>query len=248
MFNLIKADLYRIFNKKGIYVFAAVCSLGFLGMIYLVDSPNFTFSDYESFAGMVISFIPIIIGPFIIGLIYNDDLRSKSLQSAIGHGMKRSTIIITKFIVAMIMLGVILLGFLALLVSAPYMFAFAQGSFFESPLIKIFFTESLRSVVYIALTTMVVFVTQKPTVVTTVYLLLATQTLSGILSLILGLNFIVDNFGNVMMYLPTNLVTTFNSNLLQNISSYKEPFILAVMIVMSIIVSIVLFNKKELEF
>lgn len=248
MLQLIKADLYRIFNKKGLYIFSGICTVGFLLVLYLVKTPNFDFNTYTSFVSMVASFICIIIGPFIMGLVYNDDLRSKSLQSAIGFGMKRSQIVITKFIVAMIMYAVICFGFGALILTAPYMFAIPVGNIMQSALLTNFGIEVLRGIVYMAIASIAAFGTQKTTIVTTAYLLIATQTVSGILGLVLGMDFLTNLFGNLSQYLPSNMITRLNMQLLGGPVDIKFPILIAVSVVVSILVSIILFNKKELEF
>lgn len=248
MTNLIKADLYRIFNKKGLYIFSGICSVLFLVMMYLVHYPSFGYNDYVSFIQMLSSFIGIIIGTFVVGLVYNDDLRSKSLQSAIGFGMKRSQIVITKFIIALIMYSMITLGFLALIESVPYMFAIPVESKMHNVLLMIFLGEVLKGIVYMALTSIVVFATQKTTIVTTIYLLLATQTISGILSMVLGMDFVVNLVGNTTQYIPTNAITELTAQLISNTVPSKGLIVFTLSIVGSLLVSIGLFGKKELEF
>ncbi len=248
MFNLIKADLYRIFNKKGLYIFSGISTILLLLIVYLVKTPTTTYDDYVMIVSMVVSFSSIIIGAFIVGLVYNDDLKSKSLQSAIGFGMKRSQIVLTKFIVSVFMYSVIFLGFLALVISIPYMFAITVNPDMFNQLITNFGVEALRGIVYIALTSIVVFATQKPTVVTTAFLLLATQTIANIASLVLRMGFIVRTFGNLSKYLPTNAVSQLNMNLYSNLPIGQEIITICIAIIGSIILSIALFNKKELEF
>lgn len=248
MADLIKADLYRIFNKKGLYIFSGICSVLFLVMMYLVHYPSFGYGDYVSFIQMVSSFIGIIIGTFVVGIVYNDDLRSKSLQSAIGFGMKRSQIVITKYIIALIIYLIITSGFLALIESIPYMFAFPIEAKLHSALLMIFLGEVLKGIVYMALTSIVVFATQKTTIVTTVYLLLATQTISGILSMVLGMDFVVNLLGNVIQYIPTNAITDLTGQLINNAMPTKGLIVFAITVIGSILLSIGVFGKKELEF
>lgn len=248
MSNLIKADLYRIFNKKGLYIFSGICSVLFLLMIYMVHYPSFTYLDYLSFIQMLTSFIGLIIGTFVVGLVYNDDLRSKSLQSAIGFGMKRSQIVITKFIVALVVYLIISLGFLALILSAPYMFAIPQMPGILKSLLIMFFGEVTRGIIYMALSSVVVFGTQKPTFNTTVYLLLATGTVVNIAGMILNVGFIKNTFGNLGQYLPSNALSIFIAKLTSDVFSTQDFIIVIATIIISLIASIVVFNKKELEF
>lgn len=248
MIQLIKADFYRIFHKKTMYAYVGFCALAFMGLVILLNGNGMTGNTYVAFASIVTNFMGLFIGTFIVALVYNDDLKSKSLQSAIGFGMKRPAIIVTKFVVAIIMLIIISLGFSALVALVPVVFGYTLEATAPKLLSGHILVEVIKIIAFIGLVSIAAFAIQKPTFVTTIFILLATGTFSNLLGLILGQGFIVKIFGDLMQYTPTVMGTTFVTDLIAGGLRLELIAGIVAYAVIGAVISAILFKNKELEF
>lgn len=248
MVQLIKADLYRIFNKKTMYVYVGFCAVAFVGLMLLMNANGMDAKSYPTFVSVITNFMGLFVGTFVVALVYNDDLKSKSLQSAIGFGMKRSTLVFTKFGLALIMFAIMVLGYSALVAIMPQVMGYTLEAQTVTIIAGNIMIEVVKIIAYIGLVSVVAFAIQKPTFVTTIFILLATGTFGSLLGLILGQGFMIKIFGNLMQYTPTVMGNTYMINLSENVQRFDAIGAILIYALVGLVVSAILFKNKELEF
>ncbi|WP_461246820.1 hypothetical protein [Treponema sp. R6D11] len=235
MLNYIKADLYRIFSKKSLYiVFASFLAL-FLIAIY-VQSGSMTNGRVSTLEDYIFMFLNIILGIYLFNTIYNDDLNARSLPSLIGFGIKRSVIIISKFIIAIIISAV-----LYFLVSLCFYFVISLMGFAVNivGLAQIVLASLFKLLALFSVASVVVYGTQKASVSIVAFVLLITGFVSQMLLLILN----QMGFDKLYNYSIGPITTSLVNNPSVNAA---VPYLIYV--IFFIALSIFAFKKKDLEF
>ncbi|MDR2416213.1 MAG: hypothetical protein LBD75_06535 [Candidatus Peribacteria bacterium] len=113
MFNYIKADLYRIFRKKSMYMYFGILAIGYILMLVI-----FSITEGGKILGEIspiFMLVSLFGGGYLFATVYNDDLTAKTLPALIGFGIKRRMIVIAKFIVHTLMTLLLCLGTLLLI-------------------------------------------------------------------------------------------------------------------------------------
>lgn len=250
MKQLIKADFYRIFNKKGLYAFSLICATLFLGIMFIVVDADFHETTYMVIVSIVSSFVPLVIGLYTASLVYSDDIKSKSIQTAVGFGVSRFKIMISKLLVSTSITTILSLMFMVLILITPTLFGFEVSKESIARLSYQLFAEFLKTVIFMAIIGGISFTVQKATVVTTVFVLLATGTVNSILGLILGQNFVVGLIGDLQPYLISNLSSKLSMSLISGEfeSAISSGVGLLIYIPVVIILTMLVFKDKELDF
>lgn len=248
MLNYFKAEFYRIFHKKSFYIFLASCSVLFIAATFIASGQIKSGLDYAQFMGFITQMIPIFIGIYTFGLIYGDELRSKSMQTAIGFGHTRFEIIINKLFVSFALLLISYIVMMIHVMVLPLFLGFSLSSEVTGMIAFQFFTPLFQTFIYFSIASIMAFYTQKATSAMLSFVLLATGTVNLIVSLILGQRFLIDLVGDLRPYLLTNIINQINAGYFNhNLSA--DLFIGPVLyLAFSVAVATLLFNRKELEF
>lgn len=243
MLNHIKADIYRISKKKSLYFMLFLFSAGFITMSIAVKENNF-----YSLILLIISLSPVLIGIYVFSTIYGDDLKAHSMQTAIGFGTKRSTLVLTKFIEAVILLFFFHLYALAHVFLVDFFLGYHLGmSIFKDLFIQLVVNFIAILALY-GLSSNLIFTTQKSIISIVAYLLLALGVVDQILQLILSLPLIVKIVGNLQKFLLTTAQANLYSGIIQGADIIMPLTIILVYIFGGIALSVFLFDRVELDF
>jgi len=102
MLNYIKAEFYRIFWKKGMYIyFGSLIMLMLLG-VYLGAS-NITLSGIKNVTIVSFTLFGTAASAYLLSVVYGDDFAAKTLANVVGFGVDRWVIVVTKFLLNVIM-------------------------------------------------------------------------------------------------------------------------------------------------
>lgn len=249
MINYIMADIKRILYKKSFLICVATFFIIYAGLIFIYFNPTFTSEMYVAKTISYLSYFPLIVGLFVFMSVYADDFKCKSMQVAIGYGFSRKKIIISKLFESFLMLLCIFVITSAMIIIVPSLLGLYLTSQLRLNLVFTMFSEMLRTLGYIAISAIVVFLTQNAVDGIIVYVLLATKSIYIILSMILGQDIIVNIFKDLSRYLYTNQLYMAKAVLLQ--SGYLEigtVIVIVLYIFIPTLISTIIFNKKELEF
>ena len=98
MKNLIAADITRIFRKPSYRIALAVCFV--LALIWAVQAKTDVWNGYTFVAGQAaaLNLCGYILGISIYISVYADEFSSNSMQCLIGHGVSRFRLLLAKFI------------------------------------------------------------------------------------------------------------------------------------------------------
>ncbi len=173
MRRLIRADIRRILKKRSVVVLFCI-ALAFLGM-HVVGSclaygkdPVVPVKGLMSHMGMP----ELVIGLVILFGVYSDDFRSMSYSSVIGRGLTRSKLVLAKLLDTVI-LTALMYGIITLVLRLGLLFV---GCDFTPRLSRAFymtiFITVYKTVGYIALSSMILYITNNIPVTTISLLLL----------------------------------------------------------------------------
>ena len=249
MTNYISADLRRIFRKQ-IFLCAFGAFAGcFVLLVFIYFNPSFTAEMYVSKMTSFMSFFPLVVGLLTFLSVYADDFKCRSMQIAIGYGMPRWRIIFAKLLESTVLLLATAAGMAVLLAAASLLLGLAPTSQQMASLVLTAAAEFLRALGYIAISAVVVFLTQNATGGTILYVLLSSKSVYIILTMLLGQDFLLGTVGDLTEYLYTALLYTCKTGLIQGGQPYVSLiFALFVYVALPTIISAIGFRKKELEF
>ena len=124
MRNLIRADLFRILKSKTIYIgplIAIICFVaGVMSRLNNIgrNATGYTKGVWEALDGFL---IPLVITVPVFIAVFSHELKSKSMQCVLGHGLTREKLIIAKLLDAAILVTAIfvLITVAAILMASP---------------------------------------------------------------------------------------------------------------------------------
>lgn len=249
MNNYIFADIKRILHKKSFLAAAGIYAGIFLFMMFIYFNPTFTADAYIAKTKNFLSFFPFLIGLALFLSVYYDDFKSKSMQIAIGYGIPRYKIVLSKFIESVVLFAVTALCILVIVLVAPAAMSLSLNATQITELISGVFTEMLRAIGYVTISAVPVFYTQNAVSGTICTVLLSSKTVLIFSSMILGQDFIVNSLGNLTKYLFTVQLYSAQSAFVQS-GSFSLSLIptITVYVFLPVLLSVLCFNKKELEF
>ena len=249
MYNYILADIKRICHKKSFLMTVGAFIGLFLLMMFIYSNPTFTENTYVAKATSFLGYFPLIIGLIVFLSVYYDDFKSKSMQVAIGYGMRRYKVVLSKIIesIVLFVLSIIIIGIITMIV--PVLLGLELNG---SQITEILFTliiEMLRAIGYISISSIPVFYTQNAVNGTILYVLLSSKTIMLLLSIILGQDFVVNIFGNLTKFVYTVGLYGIRSTFMQTgIINMSIVLMGIIYVIIPTIISICGFKKKELEF
>lgn len=98
MNRYMKADFYRIFGRLSRYITLFVLFAAFGGIFYAVSEGSTPYELVEAVTQIVNTAVCPVFGLVEYGVVYGDDLKAKTMQIAIGTGISRKKVILTKWV------------------------------------------------------------------------------------------------------------------------------------------------------
>ena len=247
MIKLINGEIYRLLHKKSMYIYFASLAAGYF-LIAFIRSGGFGAGSITSDALNFFSFLPAIAGGFLFPAIYTDDLNAKNLITLVGFGIGKAKIVAAKFILTAIS-GVVLFALAPLLL---YVTHAAFGWAADTGAMVMVFSVSLKYLLvtlgYSALAGIAVYGLQRATFAIVLYILLAFNIIGGLITV-----FLVNIFGaDLALILSGRLMSGIADRIFSGIIG-DGPLMLPVVeyiiyVGVALFVSVIAFNKKEMEF
>lgn len=249
MRNYILADMNRICHKKSFLVAVGAYMGLFLIMVFIYFNPSFTPAAYVAKTSTFLSFFPLFVGLLVFLSVYYDDFKSRSMQIAIGYGMPRYKVVLSKVMESVLLLfaTVFCIGIIILII--PAVLGIALGQAEAAELIATIIVEALRAIGYICISTIPVFYTQNAVNGTILFVLFSSRTVMILLTMILGQDIFVNIVGNLTQYFYTSLLYSTRSLFVQTGTVSIALFgAVTAYIIFPTMLSVIGFRKKELEF
>lgn len=246
MNNYINADLYRIFRRIPRWIMIVLV----LGVMVIMFWPNSnstsTIIELIDLLESVLKYVPIYIGFIEMIYIFGDDFAGKTAQIAIGTGIKRSQLIIAKWleIIIVVAVDVVLVVFVSLLLSV-----IKTHTLPAELLIDIFahvVVSILATAAFMALVFPIMFSMQNITVAFLIYMLLASGAINKIIGYLCNAKYIrMLNLGN---YTLSNCLNVFRSRMILGTFQFGSALGVTIYVGVTLWLTCFLYKKRELEF
>jgi ABC-type transport system involved in multi-copper enzyme maturation permease subunit len=247
MFNYLRGEIYRILHKKSLYIYFVALALGYILLSFVIMGDK-SAAALEERAGIILNFLSPVAGGYLFAALYTDDLNSKNLSTLIGFGVGKAKIIFSKLILMLLFSGV----FFAIVPLFMYAISAIFGASLFGTILGSVYTAALGTFLQVfafaALSAIVVYGLQRPTFSMVLYILLTSVLISQILSMILNMKLIKDVIPGISDHLMMGIVQRLTAGILTN-GPIEAPIIeYVVYVAVAVIISILAFRKKELEF
>lgn len=245
MKGFIKAGLHRIGGRKQRTITLLAIYL-VLGAFFVKAVDHYTMYEVTNVLTKFFGAIAMLFGVIEYIFVYADDIKSKTMQVAIGAGAKRSQIVLAEWLQATFL---ILLDVAVLLVILYASFLVCGTPTNAEGLRDIclwgLFRALNASTAY-ALAAVFVFWLQTTTMPMLIFLAAVLGTLDTIMTVIVDMGFL--SALNLKKYLIFTLLDTMQARAIMGIFPAGETLIYAVEMLLLYAVTCHLFKKKELEF
>lgn len=251
MWNYVLADYRRILKRTPRIIYVAAYEAILLLIMFIAWRKGGAGFDGESLMGSIDLWF-IAMGGLLLGFgtlinVYADDFKAKTMQVAIGIGIKRLQVVISKVVQAAMLIITDVL-FTAILI---VVFSVISGAALGAPQIGRLVIECLmiliRNVCWISIVSILVFKLQGMIMPMVVYVLLS----FGILGLLAG---IVTGIGPAFMekiplreIMPDNVLSTFETSLIDGGFAFFAFIGIVIYIVLGVYITYLLFRKQELD-
>ena len=246
MIRYIKADFYRVFTKISRYIVLGLLFILLGVILYAVAKNNATVYQLVDLLVKAIPYVAVAFGLVEYIYVYVEDFKAKTMQIAIGTGIPRRKVVLTKWVE----FGLLCLLDYIVMIALIFIICAFNGLRFEGDSAKdvyiLFLFGWLKAFVCVGFTMIVVFRTQATTGGLLLYLALSAGVVKVLLSTIFDLNFLA----------PLHLSTILFSNLLETarsravLGTFSTLHIIGILIYIGVcyLATTLLFRKKELEF
>jgi ABC-type transport system involved in multi-copper enzyme maturation permease subunit len=241
MNQYIHADMKRI-HSYPLHWFWLIAVYAIIGGIAFYQGSHGTAESYLETANMVAGSLCILLGIIIFISVFAADMRTRTMQAAIGSGVSRREVIYAKDTEGMILI-LVYYGIAGLILTlAPMLFhlQIAIDAIWMTTL-----KSMLETMVYFDISMILICATLRTNYAEILYILFAFQIVDGLLSL--GLGYLASNFSfpDLTGFLFSSLAASFFKDPALNILSLAG-IVLYLIIPVEIAQSV--FKKKELEF
>lgn len=247
MNNLFKADLLRIFRRVSRWICIGIFYVITILVLFPWDKDAITTSvTMRDNIKTVLEFGVFYVGLIEIFFILGDDFKAKSIQVAIGLGVKRKLFLNTKYMEFVV---VCLFDLLSTLV-VGLIFSLCLGYMLDAKqvlsVIIVMFCSLLSIVCYLSICMPLMFFTQSIGFGTILYIALSFEGVNQIVGIIAGFDKIAKY--HIQTYSLTEMLHVNCSRLLLGTVSIKAIIGIVIYLFVSFQIAKILFKRKELEF
>ena len=242
MLKLIHGEVYRLFHKKSMYLYFAILLIGYF-LVAFVRSGGFDEESVLQDVMTLFNLLPALIGGFLFVAIYTDDLNAKNLITLVGYGLSKAKIVLAKFIIGAVFAAVAF-ALMPLFHCGVYALL---GHAATTDQMTVIFIISLKfflmTLAFFSFSSIVAYGVQRTTFAIVAYILFAFNIVG---SLLVAATKMLSS--KIAEYLLTGLT---DKVLIGMISG--DPVVLPILgcvvyIVVAMVLSVVAFHKKEMEF
>lgn len=247
MIKYIRADLYRLWRRIPRLVMLALVLLA-VGDIYKPgDNAGSTILDLIDMFESTLKYVPVYFGVIELMYIFGDDFAGKTAQIAIGTGVTRREVVISKWLEVIINTAIdasvmTVMVLIECLIKTHTMPISLVGAVLVHLLVCIMATAAFMSLVL-----PIMFAMQNITVAFLIYVLLASGLVNKLVDFLSNqIKFIrVYHLGSYTLY---NCLNVFRSRLILGSFNITSLIGVTIYVAAALMATILIYNKKELEF
>jgi hypothetical protein len=246
MINYIRAEIYRILHKKGLYIFFGALALLYIVFV-LIRSGDIKSTSIVTDATYVSSLLAMLAGGCLFAAIYTDDLGSKNLTTLIGFGLSKIKLVFAKLIL-MTLSGAVVFGLVPLFMYTVYASLGWPAAGSDLATVYILISKAfLATVAYAALAGIVVYGVQRATFAMVLYILLVSGIVSQLITQLLML-MASDIAPGIASHMVPGIAGRLSAGLTAGDSIIAPVAECLAYAVIAASLSALAFNKKEMEF
>ncbi|MCR5093930.1 MAG: hypothetical protein K6B72_08155 [Lachnospiraceae bacterium] len=261
MRNCIMADIRRVQKKRSFLICLAIeaALLVLAGLLaYAVPLPismtgsekGGTAPSMEIYIMIAFFFYPLFVGIPIFSAIYSDDFKSRSMQTAIGFGITRRKLIWARFFEVLILALETAVLFTAIVYAVDLWTGISFGDATDM-ILKQVWIKDFEIIGFLSISLIIVYGTQKPGSGMVLYILLLMGVFSALITLADMIPFFSRNHIKISEYVPSGVVSTMQKAIFGDDPGKAVIAGLCFTvfyILLPVILSIRIFEKKELDF
>lgn len=249
MLNYIAADTKRILKKRMFLLTAGLFIGLYILILFIKSGPTYKANALIEDIRSLSSWFSFIVGLPIFLSVFADDLKAKTMQVAIGFGMSRNKVILSKLIETAVLSLLISVISIAVMIFVPIGIGITLNTTQVYAIVVTMFIEAIHLIAFISISMPFVFFSQNATGGLIVYVLLSSKMVQLILSIILEKEFITSIFGHASKYLLSLNLYEWKSNILTSGDIFTmQILVTAIYIAAPVILAMYLFEDRELEF
>ena len=275
MRRLVFTDLFRAQKKKSyVIMMGLVVALIIIVAIIAFVWPSKAAEEsgkaerFQTLNNIVSTFIPFLVGIPVFQAVFTDDFKSRTMQTAIGRGISRSRLVLSRFLEAcMLIVEAMAIFSVVTLIAALAVGTSVSGTFL---LLAHLWVDASLIVAHLSVCMFFVYASQNTSLGLVFFILFAANVFGLLLKLVDSIPFLNDNGIEISKMVPTGVHTNMSNYLFgtkavldtTDISKLLEPAIEAnfgkalvygivfvgVYIILPVFLSQAVFRKKELEF
>ncbi len=248
MANCIFADMPRVLKKTSVLILTILEVALIIGGVFVIrflpfiglNVPLGSILDLASTLFLLFTALPVFL------VVFGDDIKSKTMQSAIGYGVSRTKLLIARFLEIILIMIVIMLILIAEMLVITLIFKVpmtGNQSFLNA--VKDLGISALESACYIAIAMIAVFWTQSMALAQTLYLCLMFGVVDMLISMTSFIPFLSKHHIDLGKYTVSGLIDTARSGV--SYAPVMWVVVVAAYIVLPLVISAAVFRRKELS-
>ena len=248
MLNYIRADLSLILRRVqryAIVLLALIASMVYVVFIYKTTSWNSV--NFVSCATVCLTVQGIVLGLFEMSFVFTEDFQAKTMQVAIGRGLSRRKVVLTKFLE----FGMLqILDMVVLLIVMSVFGAFTGIHLLAEQVLEIFSwccCSWLTTMTVASLTSIALFRFQKAGLLLILFLILSFDPVNALLSWLQDNNAIAAQL-NLTRFTYESVNSIFRSRLVLTNFDVLSFIGILIYIIGAYALTCFLFEKQEMEF
>lgn len=244
MINYILADFKRIFVRVSRLVSIAIIIALMIWVGYLTrESGGLGFLNVFK---QILTYMPVPLGVIELLAIFSDDFKAKSMQIAIGCGLGRNRVIVAKWLQMVIFSLIDWFAVMLLSILASFVFGNKIPAVVLGELSVIVLHSILRNITICAYVGIVVFMLQSITTPMILFILLST----GIVETIVKMASMDPSVALLKLdsRTPLGMINYAQTRLSMGMFPLFTYICIALYIALGLVITMILFKKRELEF
>lgn len=248
MIKYIRADLYRIFRRKARIIIALLFIYLTVDQFWPGKQADTTIVDAVDVIESVLKYAPPILGFLEMFYVFADDFAGKTAQIAIGTGIKRIQVIMTKWVDMLILISLDLMVLTGLSAGLAQLQAGSMPAGLSSSLVAHVVVAIISTMAYVSIVMPIMFAMQSVTLSNILYLVLSFGLIFKLLGFVSQLERLQKfNIGSITL---TNALNVLRSRMLLGSFHIVRVSFIAIVIYTAagIAVTYLIYRNRELEF
>lgn len=244
----IRADFYRVLHRIPRWIMLAIFWYAVVnaGLAGMGSEEGLIAANSVSSISALLIYSPVVLGFIELIFIYGDDFKAKTMQVAIGTGISRKRIVNIKWVEAMILVGLDLLGSFVLVMLAGLIFRIGYSGDHILQVFGMCFCAFFKTTAYLGVVMIIMFLSQGTTFALILYLLMSPGLLNKLMGLVAKIK-VIKRF-HIDNYTLTSCLDVFSARIALGTIHWPALIGIIIYMVVCFYLTVLVFRRRELEF